>query len=200
MSIAIVDYGVGNLKSLQNALIFLQYQNKIAARAEEIATADKLILPGVGAFGYAMKKIEQRALHQALKEKFNAGTPILGICLGMQLLLSSSEENGRFKGLGFIPGKVCRLEGEYKIPHMGWNEIVPTRESPLTAGLPDSKFGYFVHSYVCMPANQTATVATTDYGGEFTSMVAQENVFGTQFHPEKSQELGLQILKNFAAL
>ncbi|MFQ5676675.1 MAG: imidazole glycerol phosphate synthase subunit HisH [bacterium] len=200
MRISIVDYGVGNLKSLQNALAYLGVDSSVVSTADEIRGSEKIILPGVGAFGYAMQKIKEQALEPALAEEFKTGAPILGICLGMQLLLSSSEENGRFKGLGFIPGTVCRLEGEYKIPHMGWNEVTPVRECPLTANLPESRFGYFVHSYVCIPEQEEATVATTDYDGKFTSVIAKDHVFGTQFHPEKSQELGLRILKNFAAL
>lgn len=200
MKLTIVNYGVGNLRSLQNALAHLDIDSRFASRPEEVMAADKLILPGVGAFAYAMANIRERKLDVALSEKFAAGTPILGICLGMQLLLTVSEENGEHQGLDFVPGRVRKLNGPLKVPHMGWNEIAIRRSCPLTQDLPSSRFGYFVHSYTCAPDEPDTTVATTDYGSEFPSIICRENVFGAQFHPEKSQELGLQILKNFAEL
>ena len=195
--IAIVDYGVGNLKSLQNAFRYLGLGSKMAATPEEIRQADRLVLPGVGAFGYGMMKIEQQGLREPLLEAAAAGKPVLGICLGMQLLFAGSEEADR-PGLDLIPGEVVRFRTALKVPHMGWNEIVPARESPLLAGLPDTRYAYFVHSYYCVPGSDSVSAATTVYDQSFCSVVVQDNIFGVQFHPEKSQELGLRILKNFA--
>lgn len=198
--IAIVDYGVGNLRSLENAFEHLQIDVKRIDSPEEIHRAEKLVLPGVGAFYYAMKNLRDLNLETALLERVRQAVPILGICLGMQLLFTRSEEGQTTPGLNIIAGEVKRFDGNLKVPQIGWNEIVIHRESPLLKNLPGSRYAYFVHSYFCDPVNANVTMATADYGRPFTVIVERENIFGVQFHPEKSQELGLQILKNFAEL
>lgn len=198
--VSIVNYGVGNLKSLQNAFRFLGIQSKLVDKPEEILQAERLILPGVGAFGYAMQNIQELNFQDALTEKAKSGTPILGICLGMQVMLSISYENGEHQGLNFVPGKVRQFEIDLKIPQMGWNEIECIGNSPLFKNLPDSKFAYFVHSYICVPDDGGSVIATCEYEKSFCAAFARENIFGVQFHPEKSQELGLQILKNFTEI
>lgn len=196
--ISIIDYGVGNLKSLTNAFHFLGFESRLIHKADQILNAEKLILPGVGAFDYAMENIYKLGLQAAIIEKANSGAPILGICLGMQLLLSKSEEGRVHSGLTLIPGNVKRMNTCFKVPHMGWNEISIRRPSKLLNDSLKTRYGYFVHSYVCEPEEDEAVVAATEYDGEFVSVIEKDNIFGTQFHPEKSQELGLQILKNFA--
>jgi len=199
MMISIVDYGVGNLKSLQNALKFLGIESELVQSADAIAAAGHLILPGVGAFAYAMQNLRRQGLVQPIIDQAQQGTPILGICLGMQLLLTESDEGRRTPGFDLIPGAVRQLSGPVKVPHIGWNDIELTRPSPLFKALPASRYAYFVHSYFC-DTTDSAAVATTEYGGTFPSAIERENVFGVQFHPEKSQEFGLQILKNFVEL
>jgi glutamine amidotransferase len=196
--ITIVDYGVGNLKSLHNALRFLDYESRLVNTAEGIESAEKLILPGVGAFGYAIENIRRLRLEEALLKQAAVGTPLLGICLGMQLLMTESYEGGRFRGLDLISGCVKKLEVALKVPHMGWNEIDVDSNARLFQNLPATRYGYFVHSYYCELADQNLTSASTEYEQVFTSAFENEHLFGVQFHPEKSQELGLQILKNFA--
>lgn len=197
--IAIVNYGVGNLKSLQNAFRFLGVESKLITTPEEVLASEKLILPGVGAFGFAMQNIEKLALKDALIEKTQSGAPILGICLGMQLFFTRSFEGGEQTGLDLIPGQVKRIECDLKVPHIGWNQVL-SKPSSLFKEISSGGYGYFVHSYYCEPENSNSVVATTDYGVSFASAVAKDNVFGVQFHPEKSQELGLKILQNFAEL
>lgn len=198
--VSIVNYSVGNLKSLQNAFRFLGIQSKLVDKPEEILQAERLILPGVGAFGYAMKNIKEFNFQEALTEKAKSGTPMLGICLGMQVMLSTSYENGEHHGLDFVPGQVRQFEIDLKIPQMGWNEIECVDSSPLLKNLPDSKFAYFVHSYICFPKDPSSVIATCEYDDFFCAAFAMDNIFGVQFHPEKSQELGLQILKNFTEI
>ena len=198
--ISIIDYGVGNLKSLSNALSFLDFESELIDSSDQVLAAEKLILPGVGAFDYAMQNIHELGLESAITEKAKSGTPIIGICLGMQLLLSKSEEARKHSGLGLIPGQVIRMKSQLKVPHMGWNEISIQRPSSLLKAAPQTRYGYFVHSFVCEPDDQGAVVATTAYDGDFVSIIERENIFGTQFHPEKSQELGLHILKRFAEI
>lgn len=198
--ISIVDYGVGNLKSLQNAFEFIGTKSELVDSQEGIGRAEKLILPGVGAFAYAMDNIQKRNLDRALIEKAKSGSFILGICLGMQLLFSKSSEGGSHRGLDLIAGEVTKISGVIKVPHIGWNEIQLQGRSALLRNLPDSRYGYFVHSYICVPNMDGCILATTEYGITFASVVQSENIFGVQFHPEKSQELGLRILKNFVEL
>lgn len=193
----IIDYGAGNLKNLKNAFDFMNVPVEISSDPATIAAADKLILPGVGAFGYAMKHLHQRELVQPLLESVNAGVPLLGICLGMQVLFSASEESPGVAGLSLVPGAVKRFQIGFKVPHMGWNELVPQSGSLLTADIPAEPYAYFVHSYYCEPEKSAHSAALTNYEIDFTSMVQYKHIFGTQFHPEKSQDVGLQILRNF---
>jgi glutamine amidotransferase len=198
--IAIVDYGVGNLRSLENAFEFLGVACRRITTPEEILAAKKLVLPGVGAFYYAVKNLRDLNLESVLLGQIQRGVPILGICLGMQLLFTRSEEGQATPGLEVIEGEVRRFDGELKVPQIGWNEIVIQRESRLLKNLPLTRHAYFVHSYFCDPVDSQVVLATADYGRRFPAIVQKANVFGVQFHPEKSQELGLQILKNFAGL
>ena len=198
--ISIIDYGVGNLKSLSNALNFLGFKSELISSPEQVLAATKIILPGVGAFDYAMQNIHQLGLESAIIEKAKSGAPMLGICLGMQLLLSNSEEAKEHSGIDLIPGQVKRMTSRFKVPHMGWNEITIQRPSTLLEAAPQTRYGYFVHSFVCHPEERNAVVATTAYDGEFASVIEKENIWGTQFHPEKSQELGLHVLTRFAEI
>jgi len=204
--IAIIDYGMGNLKSIQNMFGRIGVEAVIASSRELISTAEKLVLPGVGAFGNAVARLNDMELSSILQERvveFNV--PILGICLGMQLLSRRSLEGGEHAGLGFIDAETVRLDYSIsdkglKVPHMGWNEIEAQKESPLTEGLEkDSRF-YFVHSYHVSCHNHEDIVATTRYGIDFVSMIQHENIFGVQFHPEKSHWFGMKVLENFAKL
>lgn len=194
--ITIIDYGMGNLRSVQKACELLGYECRISGDKKEIAEASKLILPGVGAFGQAAACLTSFGLNETIINAAQKGTPLLGICLGMQLLFETSYEGGKFKGLGLIPGEITRFESGVKCPHMGWNSIIPS-ENRLMRGIRPETYVYFVHSYRAQEVNADWTAATCSYGGEFTCAVAMNNVFGTQFHPEKSGEAGLKILKNF---
>ncbi len=200
--VTLIDYGGSNLRSVHKALEAVGAQVRVATRAAEVAQARKLILPGVGAFGAGMNALIERDLDGPIWRQVARGVPVLGICLGMQLLFERSEEMGQHDGLGLIKGDVRRFPDDGpKIPHMGWNQIVPN-ETPLETqqllrGVPSGAYAYFVHSYYCQPANPAATIAYADYGQPFTAMVAKDNVYGIQFHPEKSQRIGLTILRNF---
>jgi imidazole glycerol-phosphate synthase subunit HisH len=201
----IVDYGSGNLGSIVNMMKKIGEPTNLSSAAETIAKADKLILPGVGAFDTGMRNLESRGLIPLLNKKVLADrTPILGICLGMQLMCETSEE-GQLKGLGWIDAKVVRFDfgngcGKQKVPHMGWNRVSMCRRHPLLAGLPDQSRFYFVHSYhvVCNDSNDV--VAETTHGYSFTSFFARDNIMGVQFHPEKSHKYGLALLRNWALL
>ena len=199
MSIAVIDYGAGNLKSVTKALDHLGYANTIVSRPEELELADGMILPGVGAFPMCMAALRKNGMDQAILQQ--AGKkPLLGICLGMQMLLDSSTEMGGDRGLGLIPGTVEKIETELKLPHIGWNSLNIVHENPLTAGLSDGDYVYFVHSF-CAKVKEPADLAmTTDYGATVTAMIARGNVFGCQFHPEKSGPVGMTILRNFGEL
>lgn len=199
-ALTIVDYGVGNLKSLRNALSFLGVGYEISSDPDFVAGAGKVILPGVGAFGYAMDCMVERGLADAIRLHAAEGRPILGICLGMQLLFSHSDEGDGQAGLDLIPGKVRRFVGDLKVPHMGWNEVEICADSSLLKNPPQSRFAYFVHSYFCEPADPASVAGKTDYGREFCSVVSCGAIHGAQFHPEKSQEFGLRLLKNFAEI
>ncbi len=204
--ITVIDYGGSNLRSALKALEFVGGDVRVTEDPEVVLRAEKLVLPGVGAFGAGMAAIRARALEDATCEAAGSGTPLLGICIGMQFLFEVSEEMGEHRGLGLLPGRVVRFphratsEQTLKVPHMGWNEIVHDGRHPLLAGVPSGAHGYFVHSYYCQPDNDDAIVATTDYGLPFTSIVAHDNVMGIQFHPEKSQSVGLRILRNFVTM
>ena len=203
--IAIIDYGVGNLFSVEKAFAALGAEARITNNPAEIKAAEKLVLPGVGAFGDCMKNLEASGLIPLLKEEVAAGKPLLGICVGLQILFDGSEESPEAKGLGLIPGQVKRIQAEgLKVPHMGWNRLhiaEPRQEKDLFAGLAqDREYVYFVHSYYVVPADKKVITATTNYGGEVTAAVQFDNIFATQFHPEKSGDVGLRIIDNFCKL
>ncbi|ETT56760.1 imidazole glycerol phosphate synthase subunit HisH [Paenibacillus sp. FSL P4-0338] len=201
MAVAIVDYGMGNLHSVSKAVERLGYTSLVTSDAAEILAADSVILPGVGAFGDAMEHLRESGMDDVVRAAASAGQPVLGICLGMQLLFSSSEEHGEHKGLELLPGAVVRFAPRdgYKVPHMGWNKLSFRQpESPLLAGLTEGHV-YFVHSYHVLAADSDL-LAVTDYGHPVTAIVARGNVYGMQFHPEKSGELGIKLLGNFLQL
>ena len=197
--IAIVDYGAGNLMSVHNTLDYLGYENKIAASADVIENAAGVILPGVGAFPDAMAALTDSGLTEAVlkaaKEK-----PFLGICLGMQMLFDESDEVRPCKGLGLLPGRIERIETSLKLPQIGWNALDILRPNAMTEGLENGSYVYFVHSFMAKPSDENDLAAVTDYGTRVPAMVARGNLFGCQFHPEKSGEVGLQMLRNFAKL
>lgn len=197
--IAVIDYGAGNLKSVKNALDHLGAANMRASTAKEILLADAVILPGVGEFGTAMAELERRGIKEAVIEAANGGRPLLGICLGMQLLFEAGEESRGAKGLGILPGRVPRFPAEMglKIPHMGWNSVMPLKENRLLDGLPKGSYMYFVHSFYVKAAERADVSAISEYGLIFDAAVERGNIFGCQFHPEKSGAAGLVILKNF---
>ena len=188
--IAIVDYGAGNLMSVHNTLDYLGYENKIAASADVIENAAGVILPGVGAFPDAMAALEHSVLTDAVL-KAAKSKPFLGICLGMQML---------FKGLGLLPGRIERIETSLKLPQIGWNALDILRPNAMTEGLENGSYVYFVHSFMAKPSDENDLAAVTDYGTRVPAMVARGNLFGCQFHPEKSGEVGLQMIRNFAKL
>ena len=196
---AVVDYGVGNLKSVTNAMGYLGFKARITGEAGELERADSIILPGVGAFPDAAEKLRGTGLDKVLIAQ--AGKkPILGICLGMQLLFSRGEEIRDCPGLGLIGGRVGRIATDRKLPHIGWNSLTFPNPSPLFAGLPEGVYVYFVHSFCGYAAGAGDVIARTEYGPAVTAAVAKNGVYGCQFHPEKSGEAGLQILKNFGGL
>jgi imidazole glycerol-phosphate synthase subunit HisH len=197
--IVIVDYGVGNFRNVQKAFEAIGAAAEITDSIETVNQAEAVILPGVGAFGDAMRHLKQRGLHEPVLAAAQAGKPFFGICVGMQLLFDESEEMGQHQGLGILPGKVVRFPESQTlaVPHMGWNQIEPERDHPLLAGLIPGDFAYFAHSYYVQPTNLAHVVARTDYGLRYPSIVGHKNVCAIQFHPEKSQQVGLQILKNF---
>ena len=198
--IVIIDYGIGNLKNVYNALKHLNIPSKVSNEISEIKGANKLILPGVGAFNKAMYNLNNRGLTDVIKDKVNSGTPILGICLGMQMLFQKGYENGECNGLSFIDGNVKLLEPKekVKIPHIGWNRLEYNGQNDLIKGLDENSFVYYVHSYAATNMNDKNLIGFSNYGGiKVPSIVCKDNVYGTQFHPEKSGEVGLKILKNF---
>ena len=199
--IAIVDYGMGNLRSVEKAVQRVGGRAAISAEPDAVQEADAVILPGVGAFGDAMQNLRDRQLVDALVNHIQSGKPFLGICLGMHLLFEEGQEMGRHAGLGVLPGKVVRFPaGGLKVPHVGWNQLQILRPSPLLAGVADGSYTYFVHSYRVVPKEESVVIATTDYGLPYASVVGQGNLLGVQFHPEKSQEIGLRILANFVTI
>jgi glutamine amidotransferase len=196
--IVIVDYGVGNLYSIRRGLELAGAQAEISHEPAIIAAADAIVLPGVGAFKSAMQELGPNV--DIIRRAASAGKPLLGICLGMQLVLTWSEEGGHTGGLGLIPGKVVKLPSTQKVPHMGWNSLKINREHPFLADIRSGGYVYFVHSYLVQPKDETTILATTTYGTEFPAIVAQGLVVGTQFHPEKSGRVGLQMLRNFVKM
>ena len=198
--IILIDYGVGNLYSVEKAVAYVGGDVKISSSADDIKRADKIILPGVGAFGDCMKNLEATGLIPTIKAEISSGKPILGICVGMQILFAGSEESPCVDGLKIFSGQVKKIRaGDLKIPHMGWNSI-KFGDSKLFAGLSGEPYFYFVHSYHARPDDKNIIAATTTYGEEVTAAIAFENIFATQFHPEKSGDVGLQVLKNFVEL
>jgi glutamine amidotransferase len=200
--IAIVDYQMGNLRSVQKALEKVGHPATITGDPQQVAAAEKIILPGVGAFRDAIAELRRRELIEPIKEAIEAGKPFLGICLGLQLLFDVSYEDGQYEGLGILPGEVKRFElpHEFKVPHMGWNQVRLRRRPPLFTGVDDNRHFYFVHSYYVVPRDESVISGETDYHRPFCSMVWRDNLVATQFHPEKSQADGLKLLKNFAAM
>jgi glutamine amidotransferase len=200
--IAIIDYQMGNLRSVQKGFEKVGYPAAITSRPEDLKTADKIVLPGVGAFRDAIHELQQRGLVDPIREAIDAGKPFLGICLGLQLLFDVSFEGGQFAGLGVLPGKVVRFElpAEFKVPHMGWNQARIRSRAPIFAGIEDNSHFYFVHSYYVVPDDPDVIAMEADYHRPFCAAIWRDNLFATQFHPEKSQADGLRILKNFAEL
>jgi imidazole glycerol-phosphate synthase subunit HisH len=200
-TIGIVDYGMGNRRSVEKALERVGARPVLTGDHVDLRAADGLVVPGVGAFPEAMRRLSAAGLDELLIERAAAGTPVLGICLGMQLLFGSSVERGGAAGLGLLPGAVTRLDARgAKLPHIGWNEVRWRRGSVLTAGLPEPCAFYHVHSFVARPSDEQDVVGESDYGGPFASVVGRDPVFGVQFHPEKSSAAGLRLLANFAAI
>ncbi|MBJ6360794.1 imidazole glycerol phosphate synthase subunit HisH [Paenibacillus sp. GCM10012307] len=197
--IAIIDYGMGNLYSVSKAVERLGYEAVVTADPQIILDADGAILPGVGAFGDAMQNLRNTGLDEVTRFYAESGKPLLGICLGMQLLFAHGEEYGDNEGLGLMAGRVVRFQGDYKVPHMGWNKLEFRQSSPLFNGLEEG-YVYFVHSYHVKPEHEDNLLATTDYYQDVTAIVGKGNVLGMQFHPEKSGDLGMQLLGNFLAL
>jgi glutamine amidotransferase len=210
--VAVVDYGMANLRSVQKALEKVGAKAVITSEPGAVLRAGAVVFPGQGAFGDAMANLRSSGMDRALLEAIESGKPFLGICLGLQLLFEESEEMGRHRGLGVWPGVVKRFPDgmtavlpdgtsvPLKIPHIGWNQVWHRGDDPLLEGVPSGAYAYFVHSYYVVPSDESLVMCTTDYGVEFVSGCARENVWGIQFHPEKSQAVGLQVLSNFVAL
>lgn len=207
--IALIDYGISNLRSVQKAFEHLGTEVTLVDTPDRLAQAERLILPGVGAFPAGMKGLQARGLVEPIKQAVREGRPLIGICLGMQLLFDSSDEMGETEGLGLLPGEVTRIKVQdagsrppsvLKIPHMGWNQLERVSDHSLVHDLVSGSYAYFVHSYAVYPDQPDIVLATTDYGGPFASIVGHGNVCGLQFHPEKSQAVGLRLLRNFLSL
>jgi len=200
--IAIIDYGMGNLRSVQKGFEKVGHAATITNDPLEVARAQKLVLPGVGAFADAIAELRRRDLVPAVRDAIDSGKPFLGICLGLQMLFDVGYEDGQHEGLGILAGEVVRFQvpPEFKVPHMGWNQLQIRRRAPILEGLAEGAHAYFVHSYYVVPRDPNVIATETDYAGPFTSMVWRDNLYATQFHPEKSQADGLRILRNFAEL
>lgn len=199
--IAVLDYGMGNLLSVRKAIEFVGAFPMITSNPAEICSADGIVLPGVGNFGDGIRNLCKMGLDSVIRNLINEGKPFLGICLGMQLLMEESEESPETSGLGIFKGKVLRFpRGELKVPHMGWNQMKIEKNHPCLDDIPDMSYFYFVHSYYVSAQDPEVILGTTFYGNEFASAIGRKNVFATQFHPEKSQDIGLQIIRNFIKL
>jgi glutamine amidotransferase len=202
--ISIIDYGMGNLRSVQKGFEQIGVEARIISRPEEIESAERIVLPGVGAFRDAIATLRQRQLAEPIIRHIEKGRPFLGICLGLQLLFETGYEDGEHQGLGVLGGECVRFDVDetlhLKVPHMGWNMLQPRRPSPILRDLPIGCGVYFVHGYHVVPTNDADIATTTDYGRPFVSSVWRDNLVATQFHPEKSQKVGLQILANFAGM
>ncbi len=199
--ISIIDYGMGNLRSVQKAFEFLGHEAQITDDSKKIDDASHVVLPGVGAFGDAMDALNKLNLVETIKTQVEKGKPFLGICLGMQLIFDKSNEHGEYSGLGIVQGEVVKFElpNEYKVPHMGWNKL-NIEQGAIFDKDEAQQYVYFVHSFYCVPTDKNVIAATTDYGIKFCAAVAKDNVYATQFHPEKSGETGLKMLKKFGEI
>ncbi|WP_411954707.1 imidazole glycerol phosphate synthase subunit HisH [Alkalibacillus sp. S2W] len=198
--IAIIDYGAGNLKNVKHALKLLEIDAFVTDDPSDLAQADGMILPGVGAFGEAMKRLEASGFVDTIKQEVDKGTPLLGICLGMQLLFDKSYEHGEHAGLGLIEGEIVRFSDDVKVPHMGWNQLALKQMTSLNEGVQDEDYVYFVHSYYAQTTHEADILHETVYGKSFTSAVKRGHVMGMQYHPEKSSRVGMQLLKNFGEM
>ena len=200
--IKIVDYGMGNLRSVQKAFEKLGHAAEICDQPSQLRNADKLVLPGVGAFRDAIHELRRKEMVSPILDHLASGKPFLGICLGLQLLFDVSYEDGEWPGLGIVPGKVVRFQDQpdLKIPHMGWNQLQRVGEPPIFANIPSDAHFYFVHSYHVVPTDRSVVIAESEHGERFVAAIGKGNLWATQFHPEKSQKHGLQLLANFAAM
>lgn len=196
--VAIIDYGVGNLRSVEKAFAAMGCEAVVSADEKVLREAERLVLPGVGAFASCMKRLQAHGFDSLVRERAASGTPLLGICVGMQMLFDASEEFGTTDGLGLLRGRVRRFETDLVVPQVGWNRIHQKQQHGLFAGVTDDSFCYFVHSFYCEPASNEVVIGVTDYDGPYASVVASGNICGVQFHPEKSQQVGLRMLKNFS--
>jgi glutamine amidotransferase len=196
--VAIIDYGVGNLRSVEKAFHAGGVDAQVSADEEVLRAAERLVLPGVGAFRACVEALSARSFDRLVRERVEAGTPLLGVCVGMQMLFEESEEFGVTRGLGLLRGRVRRFPGGLRVPQVGWNRVEWSGAHPLAEGVGDGPFFYFVHSFYCDAGDDSAVVGRTEYGLTYASVVARSNVCGVQFHPEKSQAAGLRLLKNFA--
>lgn len=195
--IAIIDYGMGNLRSVEKAFLKVGIIAKVVSEAKSLEDANGIVLPGVGAFKDCMRNLEEKGLLEPVLRSIKKGKPYLGICLGLQVLFTESEEFGIYRGFDIFKGKVVKFQISFKVPHMGWNTVKLLKKPPIFEGISDETFFYFVHSFYVVCQNKDIIAGTTDYGITFTSMIWKDNIFATQFHPEKSQEMGLKLLKNF---
>ncbi|MCK5584789.1 imidazole glycerol phosphate synthase subunit HisH [Candidatus Bipolaricaulota bacterium] len=198
--IGIVDYGMGNLESVRKALATVGFDSQWIRQPADFSACDRIVLPGVGAFGRAMDNLRQSGLIEPLRHAINEGRPFLGICLGLQLLFDTSVEHGKHRGLGLVAGRVKQLPDTVRVPHVGWNTVGQPRKSRLFTGIRDQTHFYFVQSYYVEPANPSVVAGTTDYGASFAAAIEQDNLFAVQFHPEKSQQAGLELLANFGRI
>jgi glutamine amidotransferase len=197
MAVTIIDYGVGNLRSVEKAFAAMECEAVISSDERVLYEAERLVLPGVGAFGACMRALKERRFDRLVQERASEGTPLLGVCVGMQLLFDESEEFGSTRGLALLRGSVRRFSRDLVVPHVGWNRIQQKRAHQLFEGVEEGAFCYFVHSFYCEPLDQSVVVGETEYGVRYASVVADGNICGVQFHPEKSQEVGLRMLRNF---
>jgi len=198
-NVVIVDYGAGNLRSVARAVAHVGYEPKVTSDPGDVKTAGALILPGVGAAADTMRNLREHQMVEPVREYIASGRPFFGVCMGQQALLSVSEEGGEHACLGVIPGRVKRLPGGQKVPHMGWNQVRQRTPHPIFDEIPDESYFYFVHSYYPEPADSSVVVGETEYGVTFASVLARDNIVATQFHPEKSGEMGLRMYRNFLA-
>ena len=198
--IAIIDYGVGNLRSVEKAFTATGCEAIVTANDRELQNAERLVLPGVGAFAACMKALTERGFGQLVRERVKQGTPLLGVCVGMQMLFEESDEFGRAAGLGLLKGRVRQFGDDLVVPHVGWNQVRRRATHPLFEGIADQSFFYFMHSFYCEPTDHGVLIGETDYGVAYASVVAFENIFGVQFHPEKSHRFGMTVIRNFLSL